>query len=165
MVHRKRQERPAPPFTGAYPEHPRVAVGAVVFHEDRVLLVCRGKPPAQGVWAVPGGMVHLGESLQEAARREVLEETGIRVKPKQPVFTFDMVERDADGRIRYHYVIIDLLADFMGGTLRAGDDARDACWACRQDLDRLRLSETTRRLLSHHFHFAPDPPGGAASKP
>jgi len=140
-------------FSGAYPNHPRIAVGAVVFHEDRVLLVQRGKPPGEGVWAIPGGRMHLGESLQEAARREILEETGILIEAKDPIHVFDSMERDIFGRVRFHYVIVDLLADFLEGDLRPGDDARDACWASREDLSRLRLSETTRQLLSLPFGF------------
>ncbi len=161
-----KSENTTQPFmSGAYPEYPRVAVGAVVFHRNRVLLVRRGKPPAAGLWAIPGGSVRLGESLQEAAKREILEETGILVRVKDPVFTFDMVERDAKGRIRFHYVIIDLLADYLGGDLRPGDDAQEACWALPRDLNDLRLSEKTRQMLSEQFGFAaPTPAPGALFK-
>ncbi len=153
MADERRLTAGAPDAGGAYPPYPRVAVGAVVFHENRVLLVKRGKPPAKGVWAIPGGTVQLGESLQEAARREILEETGIFIEAKDPVYIFDKVERDAQRCVRFHYVIIDLSAEYLGGTLRPGDDAEDACWAAPEDLARLALSDQTRQLLGQQFGF------------
>ena len=95
-----------------YPGHPRVAVGAVVFKDERVLLVRRGQPPSEDLWAIPGGSVEIGETLQEAAEREILEETGIKIRAGEPVFTFDVIERDRTGKIRFHYVIVDLVADY-----------------------------------------------------
>ena len=153
MTHDRTVKALRPDFSGAYPEYPRVAVGAVVFHNDRVLLVKRGKPPAEGVWAIPGGTVHLGESLQETARREILEETGIIIQTGEVIYVFEKVERDTDGRVRFHYVIIDLLADYVGGNLQPGDDAKDACWVSREDLSILELSEKTRQLLRSRFGF------------
>jgi 8-oxo-dGTP diphosphatase len=97
-------------INGAHPGAPVVAVGAVVFKDGRVLLVRRGQAPAMGLWAIPGGKVELGETLQAAAERELREETNIRVRAGDPVFTFDMIETDETGRIRYHYVIVDLEA-------------------------------------------------------
>jgi len=141
-------------ISGAYPDFPRVAVGAVVFYNGRVLLVKRGKPPARGVWAIPGGAVHLGETLQEAAQREILEETGIRIEAKEPIYIFDSVEKDPQGRVRFHYVIIDLAAVFIGGSLRSGDDAEEACWASKEDLSLLAVNEKTRILLAEQFGFS-----------
>ena len=94
-----------------YPDAPRVAVGAVVFHQNKVLLVLRGQAPSKGMWAIPGGGIELGESLQMAAEREVLEETGLHIKAGEVVFTFDTVERDDAGRVKFHYVIVDLLGE------------------------------------------------------
>jgi len=136
-----------------YPEHPRVAVGAVVFKDGNVLLVRRGKPPAEGVWAIPGGRIELGESMQAAAEREILEETGVRIKAGHPVFTFDVIERDGDGRIRFHYVIVDLMAEYVEGEPIAGDDAKEARWISATDLSLLSVSRTTKYLLETHFHF------------
>ncbi|MGD9150765.1 MAG: NUDIX hydrolase, partial [Desulfobacterales bacterium] len=87
-----------------YPDSPRVAVGAVVFKEDRVLLVRRGQPPAENLWAIPGGSVEIGETLQQAAEREIWEETGIRIRATKPIYTFDVIERDERQGIRFHYV-------------------------------------------------------------
>ncbi len=131
----------------AYPDHPRVAVGSVVVKGDSVLLVLRGKPPSKGVWAIPGGSINLGETLQEAAEREILEETGIIIKAGKPVFTFDFVERDDTGRVRFHYVIVDLMAEYVSGEPHPGDDALNAGWISPQEIDELNVSPMTRRLL------------------
>lgn len=134
-----------------YPDAPRVAVGAVVFHEDKVLLVLRGQAPAKGLWAIPGGSVELGETLQAAAEREVMEETGLRVRAGEVVHTFDGIQRDAAGRVKYHYVIVDLLAEAVDPTqpLCPSDDVRDAGWFTLADVERpgLPISETTKTLL------------------
>lgn len=139
-----------------YPDQPRVAVGAIIFNGNRVLLVRRKKAPSQGLWSIPGGCVELGETLQRAAEREIREETGLVVTAGDPVFTFDVINRDETGRIRFHYVIVDLLADYVSGELRAGDDALDARWVPSQDLDHMDLSEMTRKLLKQGFGFGED---------
>jgi ADP-ribose pyrophosphatase len=134
-----------------YPDAPRVAVGAVVTYQDKVLLVLRGQPPAKDMWAIPGGSVNLGETLQAAAEREVLEETGLQIKAGEVIYTFDAIVHDQAGRVQYHYVILDLKAEALDPTqpLVAADDVRDARWFGLTDLDRpdLALSETTRNLL------------------
>ena len=112
----------------AYPSQPVVAVGAIVFRENRVLLVKRAQPPSQNLWAIPGGKVEIGETLQEAAEREILEETGITIQAREPVYAFDYIERDGSEHPRFHYVIIDLVAEFVRGKIRAGDDAADVRW-------------------------------------
>ncbi len=136
-----------------YPDAPRVAVGAVVFREGRVLLVRRGNPPARGDWAIPGGSVALGETLGEAAEREIKEETGITIRAGEPVFTFDAVERDPDGRVRYHYVIVDLAAEYISGSPCPGDDAAEVRWAAPEDLADLPVNPETLRLLRERFDF------------
>jgi ADP-ribose pyrophosphatase len=133
--------------------HPSVAVGAVVFKDDRVLLVRRGQPPARGVWAIPGGKILLGETLQQAAEREVYEETGIVIKAGKPVYTFDLVEYDDGGRLRFHYIIVDLRADYISGRLCAGDDALEARWVSAEDLRHMNASAETLGLLQDQFGF------------
>jgi ADP-ribose pyrophosphatase len=86
-------------------------VGAIVVRDSRVLLIQRGQPPSEGLWAIPGGRVELGETLQEAAEREIKEETGLTIRARNPIHTFDVILRDEGGRVRFHYVIVDLLAD------------------------------------------------------
>lgn len=136
-----------------YPAQPVVAVGAVVIHGGAVLLVRRREPPNQGLWAVPGGSVELGETLQEAAAREVLEETGVRIRGGRPVYVFDAVHRDAAGRVRYHYVVADVLGEYLGGEPAARDDALDARWVGAAELDSLAVSETTLDLLRNTLRF------------
>jgi ADP-ribose pyrophosphatase len=134
-----------------YPEAPRIAAGAVVLHEDKVLLVLRGQPPAEGVWAIPGGSVELGETLQAAAEREVLEETGLHVRAGEIIYTFESIQRDEVGRVKFHYVIVDLLAEPLNPTQPCcpADDVRDAGWFTWPEVDNsgLPVSETTRQLL------------------
>lgn len=136
-----------------YPSNPRVAVGAVVFKDERVLLVRRGQPPSEDLWAIPGGSVEIGETLQEAAEREILEETGITVRAGEPVYTFDVIDRDSAGKIRFHYVIVDLAADYVTGEPKAGDDAAEARWVTAQEIDALQVSPPTLKLLKTKFGF------------
>jgi ADP-ribose pyrophosphatase len=136
-----------------YPAHPCVAVGAIVFKGGSVLLVRRGQAPAEDLWAIPGGKVKLGESLQQAAEREIKEETGLTIRAREPVYTFDHVARDTDGRIRFHYVIVDVVADYIRGNPRPGDDALEARWVSAPELKKLKVSEKTLELLSQRFNF------------
>lgn len=140
-------------ISNTYPGHPRVAVGAVVFKEDRVLMVLRGKPPAESQWAIPGGCIELGETLQEAAEREIMEETGLTIQAGKPVYTFDVIERDETGRIRFHYIIVDLEAVYIHGDLRPGDDALDVSWVSSKDVQKRKVSDSTRKLLIQCYGF------------
>lgn len=140
-------------FDGTYPTLPRVAVGAIVFKDHKVLLVRRGKPPAEDLWAIPGGRVELGETLPAAAEREIFEETGITIHALKPVYTFDVIERDASGRTRFHYVIVDLIADYVRGDIRAGDDASAARWVSPDEMASLNVSSKTRQLLKAYYNF------------
>jgi len=142
-----------PEIDGSYPDTPRPAVGAVVFKDNAVLLVQRAKAPAQGMWAIPGGSVHLGETLQAAAEREVLEETGVVIRAGEPVLVFDTIQQDDRGVVQYHYVIVDLDADYVSGTPRAADDAADARWVAQDELPHLNVNPATLRLLRDRFSF------------
>ncbi|PIE67097.1 MAG: NUDIX hydrolase [Deltaproteobacteria bacterium] len=138
---------------GLYPEMPRPAVGAVVFKDDAVLLVKRGKAPACGMWAIPGGSVHLGETLQAAAEREILEETGVVIRAGDPVLVFDNIQHDAQGDIQFHYVIVDMAAEYIRGRPRAAADAADARWVREDELKHLTVSHPTLQLLKEKYHF------------
>ena len=132
---------------------PRVAVGAVVFKDDCVLLVRRKNPPAKGMWAIPGGKINFAESLQTAAEREVYEETGLVVKAAVPVFSFDVIERDEVGNIQFHYVIVDLKAEYLSGEITARDDVAEARWIHQDEISDLYLNENSRYLLKEKFNF------------
>ena len=139
--------------SGKYPDAPRPAVGAVVFKDDAVLLVQRGNSPSRGMWAIPGGSVRLGETLQAAAEREILEETGVVIRAGDPVLVFEAIEKDHRGAVEYHYVIVDLAADYVSGEPCAGDDAADARWIREDGLARLPVNPATRCLLAEKFNF------------
>lgn len=130
-----------------YPAQPVLGVGALVVHEGRVLLVRRARPPASGEWALPGGRVRLGETLAAAAEREVREETGLRVRAGEPIYAFEAIERDRAGRARYHYVVVDLRAQYLGGTLRPADDAQEAAWCAPAQLGDRTVHPATLALL------------------
>lgn len=127
-----------------YPDTPRVGVGAVVLDGDRVLLVQRGQPPSQGKWSLPGGLVQLGERLEDAVRREVTEECGLSVRVLDVCGVIDRIVPDSPSerafpsrdalRVRYHWVIVDYVAEPAGGAVRAGSDAADARWVPLADL-------------------------------
>jgi 8-oxo-dGTP diphosphatase len=123
-----------------HPDRPIVAVGAVIFDGRRVLLVQRGQEPLRGAWSLPGGAVEIGETLDAALAREVLEETGLSVEVGPVVDVLDRVQFDADGRVEYHYVIIDYLCRPFAGVVEHGSDAQAVCWAPIADLARLGVT-------------------------
>ncbi|MGC8549767.1 MAG: NUDIX hydrolase [Acidobacteriaceae bacterium] len=125
-----------------YPEAPIVGVGAVVVHEGRVLLIERANEPLKGEWSLPGGVLELGETLEEGVVREVEEETGLRVKPVRVVKAFDRITRDADERVRYHFVLVDFLCHLRDGqsadAVRCASDAVRAQWVGLEDMEGVR---------------------------
>ena len=130
-----------------YPQQPNVGVGVVIVQDGKVLVVQRGREPAAGTWAFPGGRLELGETLAEAAVREAREETGLEVEPGEVAAVVEFIDRDADGRVRWHYVIIDLLATPVGGTLRPGDDSVDVRWIGLEDIERFNLAPRMARIV------------------
>lgn len=134
-----------------YPARPWIAVGVVVMREGRVLLIQRGRDPGRGLWAVPGGMVDLGETAREAAAREALEETGLTVTVGDVCWVADAIARDAEGRVRYHNVIVDFLAEAPDGEPVCADDAMDARWCGPDDVADLPLTPSMWPLIESLF--------------
>jgi ADP-ribose pyrophosphatase YjhB (NUDIX family) len=130
-----------------YPSAPLVGVGAVVVDGPRVLLVRRGRPPAVGRWSLPGGLVDVGESLEAAVRREVAEECGLAVDIHGLVGVVDRIVRDADGRVRYHYVLLDYLATPTAGHVEAGSDAAAVRWCEAEELGALDVTEGLESMV------------------
>lgn len=134
--------------SGEFPQQPVLAVGAVVLYQGQVLLIRRGKQPAKGEWAIPGGRVELGETMRAAAVREVREETGITIEPKELVYSFETILPQGDGRIQFHYVIFDFMAEYLSGEIDPKDDALDARWIAPNEISYLHLNARTIDLLT-----------------
>ncbi len=111
-----------------YPNTPLVGVGAVIIDHGRVLLVKRGRPPLAGEWSIPGGVLELGETLRDAAVREVKEETCLTVETGELLGVYDRLVQDDNGCTRYHFVLIDFLCRRISGEARAADDASEVRW-------------------------------------
>ncbi|MHB1001115.1 MAG: NUDIX hydrolase [Armatimonadota bacterium] len=126
---------------------PIPAVAAVVIRDGSILLIQRGDEPSRGKWSIPGGRVEWGETLTDAVKREVKEETGLDVTVGDVAAVFDMIVHDDEG-IAFHYVIIDYFAESSGGTLTPGDDAADARWVPFEDLDKYELTDHLKSRLA-----------------
>ncbi len=123
-----------------FPECPFVGVGAVIVEHDRALLIRRGQPPLLGEWSLPGGVLECGEVLRDAAIREAREETGLTVEVGEMLGVYERVIHADDGRVRYHYVLIDFLCRPVSGELQAGSDAAEVGWFRREELPALKLA-------------------------
>jgi ADP-ribose pyrophosphatase YjhB (NUDIX family) len=130
-----------------YPERPLVGIGVVLFRPGQVLLIRRGRPPAQGEWSFPGGAQRLGETAEAAAHRELWEETGLQAGPLELATYADSIHDDQDGRIRFHYTILDFCGLWQGGEPRAGGDAQAVAWAPLAALDSFELAEPIRAVI------------------
>jgi 8-oxo-dGTP diphosphatase len=138
----------APPAPLPAPTSPKVGVGVVVWRGKQVLLIRRGKQPGYGQWSLPGGSQELGETLFEAAAREVMEETGVTVAPLGILTAVDNIVRGDDGAVQFHYTIIDVAADWVAGEPVASDDAMDAKWADEAEWNRLIEWPILRQVLA-----------------
>ena len=118
----------------------------------------RGQEPLKGEWSLPGGALELGETLEEGVCREVLEETGIQVKPAAVVKVLDRIVRDEiSGAVRYHYVLIDFLCEWAGGELACASDAVDARWVAHEELNShgiYRIAPFTVAVIEKAFRMA-----------
>ena len=140
-----------------YPERPYAGVGAIIFRGTQVLLVKRGRPPAMGKWSIPGGLVELGESMEASVRREVKEEVGLDVRVIDLVAALDRVIFDRDGRIEYHYILLDFLCEIVGGRLEAGSDADECLFVPMKELLRLDMTRGTEEVILRAFEKADNP--------
>jgi len=127
-----------------YPKQPFVGVGAVIVCSKNILLEKRGNEPGRGKWSIPGGIVELGEEAEATVVREVMEETNLIVEKPVLIDVVDNVERDEDGRIKYHFVIVDYFVRLKAGKLRASSDATELRW--------VRLEDVESYVLTKSFH-------------
>lgn len=134
-----------------FPDRPLVGVGAVIVQDGRVLLVRRGQAPLLGEWSLPGGVLECGETLREATVREAREETGLIVETGELLGVYERVIHSDDGRVRYHYVLIDFLCRLISGDVSAGSDAADVRWFGREELEGLDLPHDTRDVIAKGF--------------
>ena len=129
------------------PSRPVLGAAAVILDGGRVVLIRRGKPPSAGEWSIPGGAVEIGESVEAALRREIREETGLEIAVGEFLEVFERIERDDDGAVRFHFVVLDYRCRVIGGTLAAGDDAADVALVDPADLDRYAVADSVRRVI------------------
>ncbi len=135
-----------------FPARPIVGIGIVVIKRDvrgdQVLLCQRGKPPNLGSWTLPGGAQEVGETCEEAARRELFEECGLLVGPLHFCAYVDTIRRDTDGRVRFHYTILDFAARWESGEPIAGSDVTAAIWAPLDALEPYELWSEAHRIIA-----------------
>lgn len=136
-----------------YPLGPIAASHAITFRGNKVLLARRAHQPSKGRWSVPGGMVELGETIHEAARRELYEECGVKVKTNEVVDVVDNIVLDESGHIRFHYVVIYLLAQYESGAVRPNSDALEARWVTHEELSTLDMHPFARRAVQEAFEI------------
>jgi len=134
-----------------YPDRPFVGVGVVVLRGDEVLLVQRGKAPNKGQWSIPGGKQRLGETVMQAVHRELLEETAVKIKQVALLDVVDVIMPDDNGKIQYHYTLVDYQAEWLSGECRAGDDADAVKWVSFDEINSVGLLENTRDIILKAF--------------
>lgn len=140
-----------------YPDRPIVGVGAIIFQEDQVLLIKRGKEPSFGQWSIPGGVVHLGETLEQAVIREIREETHLEVEVLALVKVLDRIFRDPEGRVAYHYVLVDFLCQCRTGGLMSDSDAQAAHFVPLKDLAAYQIAPVTSEVIARAARLRKNP--------
>jgi len=133
-----------------YPKQPIVGVAAIIVENGKMLLIKRGSEPAAGKWSVPGGVVELGETIEEALIREVMEECGLKIEILKLIDVVDNIIKDADGRIKFHYVILEFLARPLEGEIKASSDALEVKWVPIEKIGEYNITNTLHKLLKKH---------------
>lgn len=141
-----------------YPDRPYVGVGAVIVDDGRVLLVKRKYEPLAGQWSLPGGAVEVGETLEASVAREMLEETGLEIEVGPVIEVFDRITRDENGRVKYHFVLVDYLCWPVGGTLAAASDVADVVFAAPSDLARYTLTPKALAVIERALELDREAP-------
>ena len=134
-----------------YPDRPYVGVGVIVFRDQEVLLVKRNNEPNKGQWSIPGGKQIIGETVADAAKRELLEETGVKVDQLLLVDVVDSIIPGVDGKTKYHYTLVDYMGQWLSGEPRPGDDAREVRWVFLNEIDSFALLEKTINIIHKAF--------------
>ena len=140
-----------------YPAHPVVGVGAVVVRDGKALIIKRGHEPRKGEWSLPGGLLELGESLHDAVRREIKEETSLDIEVGPVIETFDRVHRDDDGKIRYHFVIVDFVCWPDGGEAVPGSDAEGVAWVTAEEIDDYAVNAHAKAVILRGLNYHQQP--------
>ena len=140
--------------TREYPGRPIVGVGAVIIDDGKVVLIKRRYEPLKGQWSLPGGGVEVGETLETAVAREMLEETGLEVEVGPVIEVFDRITRDEDQRVRYHYVLVDYLCWPVAGVLQAGSDADAAVLVDLAQLEPFQLTKKATAVIERAFQLS-----------
>jgi 8-oxo-dGTP diphosphatase len=130
-----------------YPDRPFVAVGTIVVKDGDVLLARRGKEPSYGLWSIPGGAVDVGEGLKVAAARETREECGIEVEITDVLEVVERMVRDPEGRVQFHYVIIDYLARWASGELTSSPEVLESRWVPPEDFPEYEMTRGTAEVV------------------
>jgi ADP-ribose pyrophosphatase len=121
-----------------------------MFQDGKLLLIKRGAQPGLGKWSVPGGLVELGENVQDATVREVKEEVGLDVEPVKLIDVWENIDFDENRRIQYHFIIVEFLVRIVGGKLKTASDALEAKWTPFEEVEKINLTNTFRRFFEKH---------------
>ena len=148
-----------------YPSRPLVGAGAVVHRGNKVILIRRKHPPNERKWALPGGLVELGERVQDAAAREVLEETGLKIEVEGLLDVATDIHVDRGSKLEYHYVLVDYVAKPVSGRLRLNAESSGSGWFSAQELKKLEMSSATSKALKLYFARGTNPTAGSAGRP
>ena len=141
-----------------YPSRPVLAASVAVLREGRILLAMRGKPPSEGLFPLPGGKVEIGETLGEAALRELREEVGVEAKLIGLIAPVEFIERDEKGHIRHHVVIAAHAARWVSGEPQTGPEAKEIRWVTERDIADLPMTAGLTGILEQAFRLARQDP-------